>query len=346
MDQLPAFGRGIGEILQPTFGAYAGLLTANADAIRSTLRDTYRYGPHPRQELDVYYPIPDPDPFAVDAAKPVLVWLYGGGFVGGDKQYPASYADGLILANVGHYFAARYGFTVVIPDYRLMAHGARYPSGGEDVQLTIDWIAGTLARYLPGRDGSSGAGGIDLLLVGNSAGGVHVATYLLDPAFADHRGTVMRKEATERGVGGGGGDDGGGGVRLAGVVLLGAPLHWGGEDNETLNGYFGPGKIYARSPMGLLDAHKERSGGGGSGSGGPDLPGVKLLAQVSELDPDFILNAGEELQKAWPEAGVVEVQTIRGHNHISTQLSLGTGIEREEAWGAQVADFFKRCAAR
>ncbi|KAI1494427.1 Alpha/Beta hydrolase protein [Biscogniauxia mediterranea] len=319
MDQLPAFGYHIEEVLQPTFGAYEKLLTAKETEIRSTRRETYSYGSHPRQELDVYYPTTAATaPFV---AKPVLVFVYGGGFVGGDRIYKG-YANDLFYANLGHFFASRFGFTVVVPDYRLLSHGAKYPSGGEDVKLTIDWIKGTLARQ-------EGYASIDLFLMGNSAGGVHTATYLFDATFAEHRATVLAaaRSGSESGT------------LLRGVVLLGVPPHWGKIDNEGLRAYLGEGKVYDHAPMGVLEGLRKRDAL-------PDLPGVGIALFVSELDPEFITATVGDFRQALPRPDEAEIVLIEGHNHISPPLGLGTGIEREEAWGVRVADFFKANATR
>ncbi|KAI1341686.1 alpha/beta-hydrolase [Xylariaceae sp. FL0016] len=314
MEQLKNFGTSIEDVLMPTFGAYEKLLVAKEAEIRSTRHDTHKYGPDPRQELDIYYP--KGAPTAPFTATPVLVFCYGGGFVGGDKVNKP-YANGLIFGNIGHYFASKYGFTVIVPDYRLLSHGAKYPSGGEDVKLVVDWITNTLSKQ-------EGYDAIDLVLMGNSAGGVHVGTYLFDPTFAESRKSVLAAQRKGKGT------------QLTGSILLGVPMHWGKEDNEVLRGYFGEGKIYERSPMGLIEAAQAK----GSGL---DLPGLKLSVMVSELDPDFIIDSAEEFKKLC-QGIEVEVEVLKGHNHISVQLGLSTGIEHEEAWGIQVAEFCKKCA--
>ncbi|KAI0593770.1 Alpha/Beta hydrolase protein [Biscogniauxia sp. FL1348] len=318
MEQLPAFGYSIEEVLHPTFGAYEKLLTAKETEIRSTRRETYRYGSHPRQELDVYYPTTTA-PTAPFVAKPVLVFIYGGGFVGGDRTYPG-YANGLFYANLGHFFASRFGFTVVVPDYRLLSHGAKYPSGGEDVKLTIDWVQETLAQQ-------DGYGSIDLFVMGNSAGGVHTATYLFDAAFAEARAPLLAATRT------------GDGVLLRGAVLLGVPPHWGSIDNESLRAYLGEGQVYDHAPMGVLEALRKKNAL-------PDLPGVGIALFVSERDPEFITATVDDFRRALPRPDDVEVVSIEGHNHISPPLGLGTGIEREEAWGVRVVEFFKANATR
>ncbi|KAI1201547.1 Alpha/Beta hydrolase protein [Nemania serpens] len=317
MDKLPSFGRGIDEVLLPTFAAYEDLLKAKEAEIRSVRRETHPYGPNPRHVLDVYFPDDDQHQPAAAATTPrtVLVFLHGGGFYAGARVNEA-YAGGLIFGNIGRFFTAKFGVTVIVPDYRLLAHGAKYPSGGEDVQFVADWVRTSLA----GREGYEG--GIDLVLLGNSAGGVHVATFVLDPAFE-----AARRELVGEGPG----------VRLRGAVFLGTPFHWGDAHDEAIRAYLGEETVLENSPAGKLRAALEQ----GATS---RLPKVKVLIMVSEFDPQLLFDTAEEFKETW-QGGDVEIQVLQGHNHISPQLGLGTGVEREEAWGVQLAEFLISCAS-
>ncbi|KAI2777202.1 alpha/beta-hydrolase [Daldinia loculata] len=317
MDKLRPLGRGIDDLLLPTFAAYAPLVLAKETEIKSTRRETHKYGSTPRQQLDVYYP--DQGKAAPQfRAKPVFIFLYGGGFVGGSK-INEEYAHGLVFKNVGHFFASRYGFTVIVPDYRLISHGAKYPSGGEDVKLVIDWIAKELTK----QDGYES---IDLFLLGNSAGGIHVTTYLLGPEFKESREAVVSEERK------------GPGVLLRGVILLGVPFHWGGDDNAILRAYLGEGKIWENSSLGILEKEKKKDAE-------PVLPGVKISILVSELDPELMYESAQQFKKEWTKADII-YDLLDGHNHISPQLGLSTGIEKEEAWGVQVAEFCQSRATK
>jgi carboxylesterase type B len=313
MDKLPSFGRGIDEVLVPTFGAYEELLKAKEAEIRSAQRETHKYGPHPRHHLDVYFP--DNSPPASGRRK-VLVFLHGGGFFAGSRVNEA-YAGGLIFGNIGRYFTAKYGVTVVVPDYRLISHGAKYPSGGEDIALVVDWISSTLAT----REGYGD--GIDLFLLGNSAGGVHVATFLIDAVFAKAREDVLSLSGSN-------------GVRLRGAIFLGTPVHWAGYDDENIKAYLGPDTVRANSPIGKLEETIRETGSA------PALPHCKVLILLSELDPELLFVTARDLEATWQDQ-YIEIQVLEGHNHISPQLGLGTGIEREEAWGEQVATFLTFC---
>ncbi|KAI1403275.1 alpha/beta-hydrolase [Hypoxylon fuscum] len=316
MDKLRPLGRSIDDVLLPTFAAYAQFILAKEKDIRSTRRETHKYGFAPRHQLDVYYP--DKEPTAPFRAKPVLVFLYGGGFVGGDKVNEG-FAHSLVFGNIGHYFASHFGFTVVIPDYRLLSHGAKYPSGGEDVKLVVDWIKTSLAQQ-------QGYESIDLFLLGNSAGGIHASTYLLAPEFKESREAVVAEERK------------GAGVLLRGAILLGVPFHWGTEDNVILRAYLGEDTIFENSSLGILLNEKKKGPE-------PTLPGVKISILVSELDPDLIYDSAKDFRKEWKSADIT-YDVLEGHNHISPQLGLSTGIEKEEAWGVQVAEFCKSGATK
>ncbi|KAI0156439.1 Alpha/Beta hydrolase protein [Xylariaceae sp. FL1272] len=310
MDQIQAFGRG--DVLVPTFGVYKDLLLAKESDIKSVRRHTHTYGPDSRHVLDLYLPEEQPT-----GPRSVLVWLYGGNFYAGDRVYE-QYANGLMYTNVGRFFT-RFGFTVIIPDYRLLSHGAKYPSGGEDVKLVVDWIRGTLAA-------KEGYGDMNLFILGNSAGSVHLCTFLFDPEFEEASETIVRPNSEEAGV------------RLRGVIFLGAPFHWGEKDDEHCRAYFGENLVAERAPLGLLEAAYQR---------GPcaKLEILEALVMVSELDPQVLFDSAEDFKKVW-KGGRIDQQILKGHNHISPPLGLCTGFEKEEAWGVQVAEFVNSCVSR
>jgi acetyl esterase/lipase len=313
MEQLPAFGKSIQDIVMPTFKLYAPLLQRNASTIKSVRRETFNYGPHERQQLDVYSP---PATGIKSGRKPVLVFEYGGGLIQGAKTLPA-FPDGLVHANVGAFFALKFGYTVVVADYRLMSHGAKFPSGGEDIALVVDWIDEHLSK--------AGTEAIDLFIMGNSAGGIHLSTFLLHANFAEIRRKVLTGNAT----------------RLRGAILLSVPFSFGQANAmraETLKTYFGD--FEENSPLGLLKA--------ASPHGPVDFvkAGVRVLVLNGELDPeDEILQPRDAFVEEWlrmkdnMSRGALAVDWMPGHNHISPFASLSTGIDAEEAWGCQVAAF-------
>ncbi|KAK8043661.1 hypothetical protein PG993_006091 [Apiospora rasikravindrae] len=325
MDQLPALGRAIFQVVGPTVQAYAPLLLARESEIRSTRREEYSFGPHERQTLDVYYP--SEETIAQKGPKKVLVFVHGGGFVANSKRNE-EHSGGLTYGNLAHFFAARFGYTVVVTNYRRFDHNAVYPSGGEDVAAVVRWIA----EELPSRHAGYEAG-TDIFLLGNSAGGVHTATYALEPSLAGARDPFTTDDARR-------GDQTG--ALLRGIALLGMPGHFTGMDagpmQEPLNAYYGVGADhFAKSPVGLVEAAKAR------GDARPPTRGTPYLTLTSELDPDDILQPNRDFAEAWPWKELLTVESIPGHNHISPPLALATGIEKEEEWAVKLAAWCDSC---
>lgn len=309
MDKIQLFGRAIGKVVGPTSGVYVPLLTANKNGIKSTPSKTFQYGPNDRQYLDVYQSSkPGHD-------RPIMIFLYGGGFAVGSKIIP-QIPEGLVYANLGHFFAQKYGYTVVIPDYRLVQHGAKFPSGAEDLALAVEWVKSNLARQSR-----------NIFLMGNSAGGVHLATYLLDPRFAISRKSITCSTGC---------------MSLRGAILLSAPFDFAQAESdraETLHAYYAE-RMTADCPGGLLKAARQQP------HGLEILPEVKILVLSGTLDPENeVLAPQERFLREWRQINPAEkqdalnVSVMEGHNHISPTLSLGTDVDREEAWGRQVGDW-------
>ena len=143
-------------ILQQTFALYRPLLPQPPENL--TVQLDVPYAADGRQRLDLYAP-------AKAAGLPILLYVPGGGFVGGDKRSE----DGF-YANIGYDFARR-GFLVLIMNYRL-APAHPWPAGGEDVGHAVAWARDHAARF---------GGDPDRIAVfGQSAGATHVLTWLFD----------------------------------------------------------------------------------------------------------------------------------------------------------------------
>ncbi|WPG97865.1 Hypothetical protein R9X50_00064700 [Acrodontium crateriforme] len=314
MDSLPAFGKSIPQILQPTHNLFLPLLSANSTKINSVKKETFAYGQHERQQLDVYTP---PSPSTVNGRRAVLMFAYGGGLIHGARSLP--FMNNLMHANIGAFFALNAGYTVVVTDYRLMQHGAAFPSGGEDLALAVEWI---IASY---EDA-------DLFLMGNSAGGVHLSTFLLHSSFAETRAKILPGGSSRS--------------RLRGAVLLSVPLSFDialtlrPELQQTVAKYFGD-DVHGNSPVGLLRQAREKDGVLDVVNGG-----VRVLVLIGELDPEEdILIPRDEFVKEWslfkgnPSRCALVTDCMEGQNHISPPCSLMTEGERENAWGWQVISF-------
>ncbi|WP_225206696.1 alpha/beta hydrolase [Novosphingobium huizhouense] len=113
------------------------------------------YGDHPRQKLDLY---------GTAAEAPVLLFVHGGGFRVGDKGGALDWQN----ATVGR-MAAEAGMLGAVMNYRLLPDAA-WPSGGEDVLAAFDWLVANAASF--------GGDPARIVLVGTSAGAVHIATAL------------------------------------------------------------------------------------------------------------------------------------------------------------------------
>jgi triacylglycerol lipase len=122
-----------------------------------------KYGPGDRHLLDVF------TPETGSSARPVLIFIHGGGFVAGNKRAPGSpFYDNVML------WAVKNGFVGVNATYRL-APQSPYPAGAEDLAAVVAWVAGKI--------GERGGDPARIYLMGHSAGAVHVANYVSHPEF-------------------------------------------------------------------------------------------------------------------------------------------------------------------
>jgi acetyl esterase/lipase len=116
------------------------------------------YGDHARHRLDVHTS-------GGEKGAPVLVFVHGGGFVGGDKHVPGA----PMYDHVGAW-AVRNGWVGVTITYRL-APEFTWPSGAQDVADAVGWVRDNIASY--------GGDPTRIVVAGHSAGTVHVASYLV-----------------------------------------------------------------------------------------------------------------------------------------------------------------------
>jgi triacylglycerol lipase len=167
MAQMPADVaaklREIGPVLNPqmiqaTFDLYIPRVAKASAGVSST--EDLAYGPDGRQRLDVFAPA------AKAGGLPVVLFVPGGGYVGGAKSRPGV----PFYQNVG-VFLAKNGVIGVTMNYRL-APKAAWPAGGEDVAAALAWIRKNIGDFGgdPGR----------IFIYGQSAGGTHAAHYIFD----------------------------------------------------------------------------------------------------------------------------------------------------------------------
>ena len=118
------------------------------------------YGALPRQKLDVW----GPRRRTGEPLKPVVVFLYGGGWVAGSR---ADYGF------AGSAFAGQ-DFVTIVPDYRLVPE-VRFPAFVEDGALAVRWARDHVEQY--------GGDPRRITLAGHSAGAYNAAMLALDRRF-------------------------------------------------------------------------------------------------------------------------------------------------------------------
>lgn len=189
------------EVLKATYAIFKPLQErAPKDGVEHA-RDL-AYGSDARNRLDIYMPADRP------AKAPVVVYIHGGGYVGGER----SPLPGLIYDNVPTFFARNRAIGVNMT-YRL-APQHKWPSGAEDVGKAVAWLHENIAKY--GGDPSR------IFIMGQSAGATHAATWTFVPQ-----------------VHGSGGPRVAGALLLSGVYAAQHPQYSPGKPAENSIAYYG-----------------------------------------------------------------------------------------------------------
>jgi triacylglycerol lipase len=243
-----------------------------------TITADIAYGSDARQKLDVYRP--------EGRRLPILVYIPGGGYVGGDKN-----ADGVFYGNLGVYFA-NHGYLTVIANYRL-APAHPWPAGAQDTASAVAW-----AR----REGESHGGDPNrVFLYGQSAGATHSASYLFDPQSHPSEGVGIK----------------------AAVLMSGGAYRVLPNPPPNVVAYFGAdaSQHEARSPITHVGKSK-----------------VPLFLSVAEYDPGMLTAPTYDLARAVSHRDGQSPQFafFRGHNHVSTVQSFGSG---QDDVGERVREF-------
>jgi len=266
---------------------------------------TYQYGPDEFQQMDVYT-VKD----AGDKKAPVLVFLYGGGFVSGNKNISDD-----VYGNLGTFFSEK-GFVTVIPNYRLFSvHKTLFPDGGEDLSLALQKLA---TGICPEADLSK------VFLMGNSAGGVHVATFMYGlEAFPDKCKFKGPKDIE--------------GVTIVGMITLGTPPDFGDPEMADLQKMMIPyyGTAETQHLASVLEMRKKSKFN------------VPTLIAWSEYDPSIILEGTKKYiamhgTSEWP-SGVSKPDELEaeGHTHISPPIALGLG-DKCDKWGNDLVAWLQK----
>jgi hypothetical protein len=315
MDTLQHLGREIYEVKSATYQTYGNILNQepNASLINQAQPETFSYGNDERQKLDLYTPSASAPKPTAGKSCPVLIFVYGGSFVEGDRII-AEIPGGLVYRNIGFFFAEKLGFETLVLDYRLLSHGANFRNGGEDIDEAMEWIA---KHY--GKDENQER---DVFLMGTSAGTVHITTWLFGEWFAKSREAFIAGKHR---------------VKLAGVIVLGCPFNWdarSGPLTDLLISLYGSKEaIKENEPIALMRRANQAS------DTQTNIKWPRFLVLVSELDPEALIVApSREFAAEWHSRGGDQLlfKVLKGHNHISPPLALGSQIEREESWGYEL----------
>lgn len=264
----------------------------------------HAYGSHEQQRLDLFLPT---DKGASSGKKlPLVVFLFGGGFTRGDKRMPPS--QGAMYQNVGYWFV-EHGYAAVTINYRLCPqHQAKFPSGGEDLALALEWLS-------KDQTVQSEVDLFKVFLMGTSAGAFHVATYLWCPV-------KQRTWSEERPQG----------VNVAGYICANLPCSFRNADpsrSEVLRAYLGE---ELTNDAVMMRAQSTDT-----------TPALVLLSD-HDLQTEVIEPMEQELLPAWekcPESVPrPDRMTVKGHNHFSPSMVLGVGGEAD-AWSEGVLEWMQ-----
>lgn len=254
------------EVFRDTQAMFAGQAPKPDPATCRIARDI-AYGADDRHRLDVFAPT------GGEANKPVLLFVHGGGFVRGDKGGP----DDAFYNNVGAWAVAN-GLVAVTMTYRL-APASAWPAGAEDVDAALAWLKANVSEH--------GGDPHRIVLMGQSAGAVHVANYL-----AGHHGAMDRTLPAAA-------------VMVSGLYDMTRLKYSAFED-----AYFGtdPERAGTQSSLEAL-------------VGAP----IPLLFAVAEHDPDnFQQQAKFVTDAVWGSRGrLPRMLYLSGHNHLSPVYRLG-----------------------
>src|SRR5262249_20450496 len=128
----PKWGTDIRGNIETTAEAFRPLLrAAPKDGVIVTKNQAY--GEDAKQVLDVYQPI-------WRAGAPVVIFIHGGAYVRGDKDF-----YGEMYGNIATWFA-RHGVLRLNATYRL-APAAKWPSGADDVRGMVKWARENAAKF-------------------------------------------------------------------------------------------------------------------------------------------------------------------------------------------------------
>lgn len=228
-----------------------------------------KYGPADRHLLDVFTPDTAAPP------RPVLIYIHGGGFIAGNKRAPGSpFYDNVML------WATKSGFVGVNATYRL-APAFPWPAGAEDIGAIVQWVADNIV--------SRGGDPKRIFLMGQSAGAIHVASYVSHSEFHKVKGGGLA-----------------GAIMVSGIYDLTAS-----PAGDAELAYYGsdPSRYAERSSLQGLVASP-----------------IPFLITAAELDPPRFVEQFELMKQASCKrpSGCARSFMLPQHSHISEVYAINT----------------------
>jgi triacylglycerol lipase len=280
------------EILNATYALYRPLQErAPKDGV--TVHKEIAYGDDERHRLDIFVPATRPA-----TPAPVVVYFHGGGYIAGAR----SPLPGLIYDNVPTFFA-RHGCIGVNATYRL-APAHKWPAGASDVGAVVQWLRANIAAH--GGDPQR------IIVMGQSAGASHVATW-----------TFLEKVHGSAGPG------------IAGSILLSGG--YGALHPQFNNGPAAPNHIAYFGED--TAAWADRCVLGNVRAGHP-----RVFLGVAELDPYALTwpTAALVAELVQRDRRIPWVRMLRGHNHVSPAMQINSEVD---TLGPELLEFVKECSA-
>jgi triacylglycerol lipase len=231
-----------------------------------SVSDEIAYGPKEGQRLQVYSGVNRNNP---RNAAPVILLVHGGAFLRGGLGN---------FAEVATHFAGL-GYVAVNMTYPL-APKATWPSGSQSVASAVRWI----------RENAAGikADPNSIFVLGQSAGGAHVAEFVFRPGLVDGESPVVA-----------------GAILASPVVELGSGNVVPGESP-----YFGAANSWKDKQV----------------VGNIERTSIPVLIMTAEFDPEmFKVGTARLFHELVVDKGVTaRFRQLPGHNHTSYIASVGT----------------------
>jgi len=252
-----------------------------------------------RHKLDLYLP-------KGGSARPVVVFVHGGGWVVGNKN---GFCPGLSGTEFGKFFAER-DVVAVFTNYRLSPK-VKHPEHVIDVARAVAWVRRNIAKH---------GGDVDrVYLMGHSAGGHLVSLVTCDPQYLAGEGLTP---AMIKGV-----------IPVSGVFNLTIDLgpNAGPDDNRRVTG---PAEFFTRVFGAERPTHRAASPLRHVRSGLPPF-----LVTYADRDMLTLAGQGEQFYEALAEKGVgARKLLMKDRTHVSILRNV---VKKDDPLGQAVLAFIR-----